>query len=292
LIGCEILAENIGNTYLRVVDCRFDLMHPIAGRTSYEQGHIPGAVFVDLNIDLAAPVQSGTGRHPLPDADELARTFGRLGIGQDTQVVVYDDCSGALAARTWWLLRWLGHEDVALLEGGIARWKSLRLPVEEGAVAHAQSVFTAEPRTALVVETPDIAEAVKANGVMRLVDARDAARFRGESEPIDAVAGHVPGALNLPFGECLNPDGTWKTPADIERLWFNVLGKHRDSPCCVMCGSGVTACHLIISALVAGLPEPRLYAGSWSEWIADPARPVATEASQGDEFGASGAESA
>ena len=276
LISAEELAANLEDSELRVVDCRFDLLEPAAGRISYQQGHIPGAVFADLDDDLAGPIKAGTGRHPLPDPGVLAETFGELGIGPETRVVVYDDCSGALAARTWWLLHWLGFDRTFLLDGGLQRWTALSLPTQQGNVTVSPQSFQAVPRNELVTETGDFADSVKGGRPLRLVDARDAARFRGEREPIDIVAGHIPGALNLPFTESLESDGTWKPKDDIEELWSGLLGDRQEEPWSVMCGSGVTACHLVISSLIAGLPEPRVYVGSWSEWIADPQRPVAT----------------
>jgi len=278
LITAEELETSIGNSDLRVVDCRFELLRPLAGRSNYLQGHIPGAVFADLDRDLAAPTGPATGRHPLPEPAELAGTFGRFGIGAETHVVVYDDCNGALAARAWWLLRWLGHERVFLLEGGIKRWQRLQLPLEAGTVQVPTRAFDPAPRNDLILQTQEIVAAGRQGKQLRLVDARDAARFRGEVEPIDAVAGHVPGAINLPFGECLNEDGTWKEKEDLIRTWRKVLGDDRDAPWNVMCGSGVTACHLVISGQLAGRREPRLYVGSWSEWIADPQRAIATGA--------------
>lgn len=276
LIGAEELHSSIGDADLRIVDCRFELMRPEAGRLSYQQKHIPGAVYADLDHDLAAPASAGTGRHPLPDAAVLADTFGRLGISASTQVVVYDDLSGGVAARAWWLLRWLGHERVALLEGGITRWQALGFPLEEGEIGVVPRTFSSAPRHDCVLETADILAAGLPCDVLQLVDARAANRFSGEAEPIDPVAGHIPGAINLPFSRSVNDDGTWKSEDELRQLWSRVLGSGQNAPWSVMCGSGVTACHLVISGLLAGLPEPRLYVGSWSEWICDPRRAVAT----------------
>ena len=271
------LQEQLGGDDLRILDCRFDLHDPQAGRRAYESAHIPGAVYADLDQDLSAAVRPGTGRHPLPDAQNLARVFGALGIGPQTRVVVYDDCAGALAARAWWLLRWLGHDDVALLEGGWARWQAMHAPVEKGANSAAAERFTAVPDNDLVLETGEILARIQAGETLRLVDARDEQRFRGLIEPIDTVAGHIPGAVNLPFTESLMPDGTWKSREELRVLLRDALGGNLEAPWSVMCGSGVTACHLVIAARLAGLREPRLYVGSWSEWIADPSRPVAAE---------------
>ncbi len=276
LISVEDLQQAIGSSDLRIVDCRFDLMQPLAGRRDYEVAHIPGAVYADLNTDLSAAIGPGSGRHPLPEPDELARTFGRLGIGANSRVVLYDDRNGAVAARGWWLLRWLGHHRAAVLNGGFARWRVLRAPVEKGTVEVAAQNFSPRPDYKKLLETGEIVAAGENCRDLRLVDARESARFRGEAEPLDRVAGHIPGALNLPFSASLDGDGCWKERAELKRTWGMVLGGNLEPPCSVMCGSGVTACHLVISALLAGLREPRVYVGSWSEWIADPCRPVAT----------------
>ena len=275
LISADELGARIASPDLRALDCRFSLQQPAAGRADYAVAHIPGAVYADLDKDLAAAPEAGSGRHPLPDPLELTRTFGDMGIDSDTQVVAYDDNNGAFAARAWWLLRWLGHERVALLDGGFLRWQQLQLPVEEGAGHVTAKVFNAVARPEMVLQTTEIVSAAENSCDLRLIDARDTARFCGVTEPIDRVAGHIPGAVNLPFSENLDSSGCWKQPAELRRIWQDVLGRDLNAPCSVMCGSGITACHLVISALVAGLSEPRLYVGSWSEWIADPERPVA-----------------
>jgi len=232
-------------------------------------------VYADLDVDLAAAVGPGTGRHPLPDATELASTFGRLGVSADTRVVVYDETSGALAARAWWLLRWLGHEQVTLLDGGLGRWQASGGPLEEGEVTFPTVHFDAIPRNDWVLATDEILQSAERDSNSLLIDARDEARYRGEIEPIDKVAGHIPGSVNLPFQRSLNDDGTWKTGAELKKMWGKVLKENPEAHLSVMCGSGVTACHLIISARLAGIAEPRLYVGSWSEWITDPTRPIA-----------------
>jgi len=280
LIAAEELESSVGDDDVRIVDCRFDLNEPSAGYASYLQWHIPGAAYADLDQDLAAPVGPGTGRHPLPDATKFGDTLGCLGIDSGTHVVVYDECSGAIAARAWWLLRWLGHTRVSLLEGGIKRWNALELPLESGAVVVRQRSFDPRPHPELILETEEIVAAGTRRAQLRLVDARDAVRFRGEMEPIDAVAGHIDGTFNLPFAESLNDDGTWKNPAELEQLFARVLGNDRGARWSVMCGSGVTACHLAIAGLIAGRRNPRLYVGSWSEWIANPDRFVSTGAEQ------------
>ncbi len=278
LIDASELRKHLEDERWRVVDCRFDLMHPQTGREAYLHGHIPGAVYADLNVDLAGSVHTDSGRHPLPDVHDLAATWGRLGIHSDTQVIVHDDNSGAMAARAWWLLRWLGHDRVALLDGGLRRWQALALPMETGAVTVPEEQFAPAPQNERVITTEELEAACGSATAPRLFDARDAARFRGDREPIDPVAGHIPGAKNMPFTASLNEDGTWKRPAALRHLWSSALGEDPNLPWGVMCGSGVTACHLALSAVIAGYEEPRLYVGSWSEWIRDPRRAVTASA--------------
>lgn len=275
LIRVEELRRILARDDLRVVDCRFDLMDPGAGRRSYVDEHIPGAAFLDLDEDLSAPVGPDTGRHPMPLASALANALGGAGIDESMQVVLYDAGDGALAARAWWLLRWAGHERAAILDGGLARWNDLEMPLVAGEEVIVARDFVIRPRPELVVDTGEVVESVASCAGLALVDARDEARFRGESEPIDTVAGHIPGALNLPFSRTLRADGTWRSPKELRKLWSEVLGEDAGGELTVMCGSGVTACHLVLSAMLAGYREPRVYVGSWSEWIRDPARPVA-----------------
>ena len=276
IISAEQLAAKLDDRDTRVVDCRFDLGDPDAGRQAYEAGHIRGAVFADLDSDLAGPIRPDTGRHPLPEPASLAAALGRLGIGSETDVVVYDAGPGALAARAWWLLRWLGHGRVRLLDGGFEQWSAEERPVSAGEERVGRRDFLGAPRDDMVVTTAELARNTDAIVDMNLLDARDEARFRGELEPIDPVAGHIPGAGNFPFSKSLDKNGRWKTSADLRRLWQKALGDDRKTPWVAMCGSGVTACHIAISALEAGYREPRLYVGSWSEWIRDPGRSIAS----------------
>jgi len=259
-----------------VVDCRSDLADLDAGRRAYEAEHIAGAVFLDLDRDLAGPVLPTTGRHPLPDVEALSITLGELGISNSASVVVYDGGNGALAARAWWVLRWLGQESVYLMDGGFAHWKSLGLPCEDDVPARTPCEYAAAADPSRIVTTSELASDPEYIARMNLLDARDAPRFRGEQEPIDPVAGHIPGAVSAPFARFVNSDGTWRPLAERERILEEMLGRDREIEWCVMCGSGVTACHLAISGLEAGYSEPRLYVGSWSEWILDPGRPIGT----------------
>ena len=276
LIGTAELDALLGDSRLRVVDCRFDLGDPEAGRRQYLAGHIPGAVFADLDRDLASPISATSGRHPLPVAEEFAVTLGELGIGSESSVVVYDAGSGALAARAWWLLRWLGHDDVRLLERGFAGWTAEGRPLERGQVDLDACDFVPAVREDVTIGTDEVAALVESASDLTLVDARDSSRFRGENEPIDPVAGHIPGAVNLPFTDLLDDEGRFLAPQKLRERFASVLRDNDASNWAVMCGSGVTACHLAIAAVVAGCAEPLLYVGSWSEWIRDPERPIST----------------
>ena len=273
LVAAEQLAAAAAEPRLRILDCRFNLLEPDAGRVAYRAAHIPGAVYVDLNLDLAGPVRVDSGRHPLPTTQAAAATFSRLGVSNDSKVVVYDDQGGAIAARAWWMLRWLGHKDVRLLDGGLQAWTDAQLSLQQGDVAVPARQFDARPQ---IDWTIDIDELKTADiGTLQLVDARAAARFQGKQEPIDAVAGHIPGAINLPFDRCLKSDGRWRPVQELRELWREIFTEEMQAPWSVMCGSGVTACHLAVSAELAGIRPPRLYVGSWSEWIRDPGREIA-----------------
>jgi thiosulfate/3-mercaptopyruvate sulfurtransferase len=236
-------------------------------------------VFLDLDEDLAGPVTSDTGRHPLPDVASIVATLGALGIGNSSNVVVYDQNNGATAARAWWILRWLGHESVFLLDGGLSRWHELGLPLESAEVNRSPTDYHVSLQAERILTTAEVEENVRESHSQMLLDARDRRRFLGEWEPIDPVAGHVPGSICLPFTDFLRPDGTWLPITERRALLENVLGSDKDVDWSVMCGSGVTACHLAISGIEAGYKEPRLYVGSWSEWIRCADRPIGTGAS-------------
>lgn len=275
LIDVEELNRHLREPSWRIVDCRFELTQPGKGYADYLAGHIPGAVYAHLDNDLAGPVSPATGRHPLPDPAAFASTLGSWGITPQTRVVAYDQASGGIAARLWWMLRWLGHEHVALLNGGFEAWRRAGLALERDAPVIEPAVYEAHADDSMLATTAEIEAAIAAGRPLQLVDARGAERFAGRSEPIDPVAGHVPGARNFPLETSLRPDGSWRGPDELARKWSGTLDRQR--PWIAMCGSGVTACHLALSAELAGLPAPRLYAGSFSEWIRDPARPVARE---------------
>jgi thiosulfate/3-mercaptopyruvate sulfurtransferase len=275
LIDARQLLARLDERDLRILDCRFELLEPAAGRRQYESGHIPGAVFVDLEEDLSSRTTPGQGRHPIPTSAQLAETFGRLGIHAESTVVVYDDASGAIAARAWWLLRWMGHDRTLLLDGGIESWRREGFSLTNGEFEPESTRFHGRSRDGLILTSEEI-ELSGAAGLC-LVDARATERFAGAVEPIDRVGGHIPGACNLPFSENLDSAGRWKSCKDLREIYSALLGPDTRRSWSVMCGSGVTACHLVIGSLISGYREPRVYVGSWSEWITDPQRPVARD---------------
>ena len=280
LISCAQLshalaaADDPAVSPLRIVDCRFDLRDTEAGRRAYAQGHIPGAQYAHLDEDLSGPILPGrTGRHPLPEAADFSRTLARLGIGNNAQVIAYDDGSGSMAARLWWMMRWLGHQAAAVLDGGWAAWTAASLPSSSGAETRATASFTAKPRHELVVDAGEML-AKTASGAALVIDARAADRFRGENETLDPVGGHIPGASNLPHDGNLR-DGLFREPAELAARFGQLMGNRPPSEVIFYCGSGVSACHNVLALEHAGIGEARLYPGSWSDWITDPARPTA-----------------
>jgi thiosulfate/3-mercaptopyruvate sulfurtransferase len=274
LIGVDSLHELEGDARLALVDCRFDLLDPQAGRRAFLAAHIPRARHADLNRDLSAPIGAGTGRHPLPAVEAFAKRLGRLGIRNDSQVVAYDEANGAFAARLWWMLRWVGHGAVAVLDGGLRAWTARGYELESGDPPVGEEVFTARIDAQPVVTTAEIERDLPRRTAL-LVDARSAERFAGEVEPIDPVAGHVPGAVNHPMSLNLESDGRFLPAAELRRRWQERLAGQDAESVVAMCGSGVTACHNLLGLEVAGLTGGKLYAGSWSEWIRDPRRPIA-----------------
>ncbi|HVN42336.1 MAG TPA: sulfurtransferase [Steroidobacteraceae bacterium] len=276
LVAAEELAERMGDPRLRLFDCRFDLARPSAGRERYLEGHLPGAVFADLNTALSASPTPRSGRHPLPTPAQFVAQLRRWGVDGDSQVVAYDDGSGLFAARLWWMLRWLGHGAAAVLDGGLRRWVELDLPVTREVPTCARTgSFAAREQADLVVDATGAAAAA-ADPSQRLLDARSPERYRGEVEPIDAVGGHVPGARNHPYTASLGADGRFLPPEALRRGLLAALEGVVPQAAVAMCGSGVTACHLLLAMEHAGLPGGRLYPGSWSEWSRDPSRPIAT----------------
>jgi thiosulfate/3-mercaptopyruvate sulfurtransferase len=277
LIEAEALAARLEDPRLRIFDCRFDLARPAYGRDSYADVHLPGAAYADLNHDLSGPVTPASGRHPLPSPAVFAARLRAWGVSADSQVVAYDDGNGMYAARLWWMLRWLGHDDVSVLDGGMRRWLELGLPLGKDVPTCAAGTFVARPSLARVVDADEVLAATTDRAV-RILDARAAERYRGEVEPIDKVAGHVPGARNHPFGLSLDARGLFLPRAVLREALTASLDGVAPERAIAMCGSGVTACHLLLALEHAGLGGGRLYAGSWSEWSSDPARPVSTGA--------------
>jgi thiosulfate/3-mercaptopyruvate sulfurtransferase len=254
----------------RVFDCRHDLARPELGEQQYRAAHIPGAVFASLERNLSAPKTGKNGRHPLPDPAKFAAWLGEQGLAPGDQVVCYDASNGSMAARLWWLLRWVGHEPVAVLDGGFAKWTKEGRPVDAVAPRFTPFNYSFNLRSEAAVDVGSVAKNLKS---LFLVDARAPARYRGEQEPIDPVAGRIPGARNRFNMDNVQPDGTFKGKDLLRQEFAKVLGKENPGNVVHYCGSGVAACHNLLAMEVAGLPGGKLYAGSWSEWSADPARP-------------------
>ena len=271
VVSTEQLAQHVNDPAWVVIDCRFTLTHTEAGRATYTQGHIPGARYAHLDQDLAGPKTGSNGRHPLPGAQVFAQKLGAWGIDTDTQVVVYDDSFGAIAVRLWWMLRWMGHDAVALLDGGLPKWQREQRPLNADLPQVTPTVFKPQVRHDMVVDTDTVLGATSA----LIVDARAEMRFIGEIEPLDPIAGHVPGAKNLPFDDNLAMDGTLLPATELRELYTELLDGKSPEQVIHMCGSGVTTCHNLLAMEIAGLKGGKLYAGSWSEWIADPSRPIA-----------------
>jgi thiosulfate/3-mercaptopyruvate sulfurtransferase len=280
IIPTTELLRHLADPSWVAVDCRFSLAEPEHGRHDYQTGHIPGAVYAHLNQDLSSPVIPGrTGRHPLPDLDLFTGKLSAWGIDSDVQVIVYDDSGGAMAARLWWMLRWLGHSAVALLDGGWQAWLNSGNPVVAGAqpggaIARPPRHFIPHPRPELLA-TVDQVQALRQDPAARVLDARNPERYRGEYEPIDPVAGHIPGAVSAPYADLINPDYSLKNIPEIQALYRPLLGQTDSGQVIGYCGSGVTSALNLIALLHAGFGEGRLYLGSWSEWITDPGRPIA-----------------
>lgn len=279
LITAGELFRDLDHPDLRILDCRFSLADPDARQQAYNIAHIPHSIYVHLERDLSGEVNPGkTGRHPLPEINQLAAFLGRLGIDQKVQVVAYDDAGGSsAAARLWWLLRWLGHDSVAVLDGGWQAWQAAGFPVESGSASElpASRIFTPAPRSELIASLEQVSKAGEDARIV-LIDARAPDRYRGENETIDPVAGHIPGAINLPYQVNLDSQGKFH-PQDQLRSLFRKYMEGKTGPDKIFyCGSGVTACLDILAYQHAGLGEARLYPGSWSEWITDSGRPVVT----------------
>lgn len=269
LINAGTLQSGMEDSWV-IVDCRFDLTDSDAGRQAYAAGHIPGAVYAHLSSDLSGPPVTDHGRHPMPTPDALKALFGRLGISNDTQVIVYDDMCGAFAGRLWWMLRYMGHESVAVLNGGYPAWQKAGYEVETAVNEPVPASFDGEARSDWLIQVAEVP--VQAN----LFDSRDPARYRGEMEPLDPAAGHIPGARNYFWKNNIDESGCFRPADDLREQLLTLLNGVEPEQSVFYCGSGVTACHNLLAMAYAGLGAPKLYAGSWSEWSSDPARPVAT----------------
>jgi thiosulfate/3-mercaptopyruvate sulfurtransferase len=273
LVQPETLSVALGRRDLAVVDCRFALANPSGGESAYREGHIPGAVYAHLDRDLSDHGKRGEGRHPWPDAGDFTGKLGRWGISPRHQVVAYDDGDGAMAARFWFLLRTLGHEKVAVLDGGWSAWIALGLQVETSVPSPIAESYDAGFDEERLLDASQVQARLAAGDL--LVDARAADRFRGENETIDRIGGHVPGAVNRPYADNLD-DKRFRSPAQLAAEFRALVDGHDPAHVIVMCGSGVTACHHLLAMERAGLGGAKLFTGSWSGWISDPGRPVAT----------------
>lgn len=276
LISATDLSSRLGAPDCVVVDCRFVLPRPEAGEAAWRAGHIPGAFYAHLDRDLASPRTAASGRHPLPRPDGLVRLFSGWGVGPATTVVAYDDAGGAIAARLWWLLRWMGHARAALLDGGLPAWQAAGLPLSTEMPVPKPADFRGSPGHMPIVEVGDVERGLRDPRFL-LLDARARNRYHGKDETIDPVAGHVPGAASRPFQENLRDDGRFRSAGELRQAFDAVLAGRRGEDVTAMCGSGVTACHDIFALELAGIRGARLYPGSWSEWIRSPDRPVARD---------------
>ncbi|MEO8623521.1 MAG: sulfurtransferase [bacterium] len=274
LISTGELAALATEPKVVVVDCRFVLDDVEWGQREYLAGHVPGAVYAHLDRDLSGRKDGTNGRHPLPDPEALLRTIAQLGISNDTQVVAYDQDSGMYGSRLWWLLRWMGHDAVAVLDGGFAKWMAEGRATMLGDERNPRAEFSGVPSGDALVDADAVAM-LSSDAAWRLVDARAPERFRGDIEPLDKVAGHIPGAVNYFYKDNLDENGAWRKPEELRRMLDESIGDVRPDHVVCYCGSGVTACHNVLAFEHAGLRGAKLYAGSWSEWSSDPRRPVA-----------------
>jgi thiosulfate/3-mercaptopyruvate sulfurtransferase len=274
LISTHDLIDYLDHENWAIVDCRFSLLDPESGRAAYLHSHIPSAIYAHLNEDLCGPILPGkTGRHPLPTVGDLAKKFAEWGIGEGVQVVVYDDMSGAFASRLWWSLRWLGHREVAVLDGGWTQWEKEKRPFRIGEESRVPRDFNPQPDPRMIVETEELLRRLD-DPELLILDSRIPERYRGEFEPIDPIAGRIPGAVNAPHPDNIGPDCLFLPPDLLRRRYTDLLGNHAASQAVVYCGSGVTAIRNLVAIAHAGLGEAKLYPGSWSEWIIDNDRPI------------------
>jgi thiosulfate/3-mercaptopyruvate sulfurtransferase len=272
LIAPGDVVPHLGDERWVIVDCRFDLADPPKGEQLYLESHIPGARYAHLDRDLSGEKTGVNGRHPLPTAEAMRERFGALGIAPGAQVIVYDADSGMHASRLWWMLRFMGHDAVALVDGGFARWQRDGLPVRGGREVWRPATFIGAPRANWVLDADAVQQGLHEPSRL-LVDARAEERYRGEVEPIDKKAGHIPGAANFFFQRNLQDDKTFKSADELREAWLSLLGPRQPEQIVMYCGSGVTACHNLLALEHAGLPGARIYPGSWSEWSSSSDRP-------------------
>ncbi len=272
IVSHEWLAERLHNDGVRVIDCRFYMGSPSRGLNEYIHDHIPDALYFDLETDLSGPVQQHGGRHPLPNIDEFVAKLSSAGIDEKTTVVAYDDQDGAMAARFWWLLRYLGHPHVYVLDGGYTKWKEAGYPTTEEIITVEKRVFTPVCQSSLFATVTDVKNAIEQSSAV-LIDSRERKRYLGMEEPIDRVAGHIPGAQNIFWRESVTNEGYWKQTSEQEKRFAHIPKQER---IIVYCGSGVTACPNVLALYEAGYTNVQLYVGSWSDWISYSNNPIAT----------------
>jgi len=274
IISVEDLNKNISNKDWFLFDCRFLLKDPAGGLSKFKQGHIPTAQFADMDNDLSSAMTSTSGRHPLPDPDQLIQKLQTWGVNNSSQIICYDDMSGAFAARMWWLLKWLGHDKVAVLDGGIEKWTVAGLSLETDVQTRSAGTFSSQANNEMWVDINFVRQQLEANKI-NLLDARSGDRFTAKDSKTDPVAGHVPGASSFPFSGNLSKQGLFLSADELHKRFAGMFNENQNEVI-NMCGSGVTACHNLLAMSIAGLPMTRLFVGSWSEWIKDKSRPVAT----------------
>jgi thiosulfate/3-mercaptopyruvate sulfurtransferase len=272
LVSPDQLAQHIHDPQWVIFDCRFALTRPESGRQAYAKAHIPGARYAHLNEDLSGAITPTSGRHPLPDPGLLAIKLGLWGVDRGKQVVVYDDSFGSMAVRLWWLLRWLGHDAVALLDGGFPAWLRQGRELSADIPVMRLAEFHPAPDDSLWVDSKAMLDALQRERL--IIDARPEERFSGLIEPLDKIAGHIPGSVNSPFEDNLDMRGNFLKAEELRAQYESLLHGTPPREVIHMCGSGVTACHNLLALEIAGLPGGKLYVGSWSEWITDPSRPI------------------
>ncbi len=273
IISAQELKPIIDQDNVRVFDCRFNLKDPQGGLKSYQSGHLPMAQFADMDTQLSSAMTETSGRHPLPDADVFLAQLQSWGINNDTQVIAYDDISGAFAARLWWMMRWMGHSKVAVLNGGMKQWDLQGFPLDQENVEYAAGNFSGTANMEWLVDIGTVQTELEANRIT-LIDARAADRFTGRDKNTDPVPGHIPAAHNLPFSGNLASSGLFETADVINQRFANIIQDQPLTNVVNMCGSGVTACHNLLAQAIAGIPPTKIFIGSWSQWIRDPSRPV------------------